>query len=868
MAFPDDPLGVRVELQLGGAWLDITSDVYTENLIVITRGRPDEGARTDAATCVLVLDNSSGRYSPRNPRSDLYGRLGRNTPLRVSVAPYGPAGPRLVRFEGEVPGWPVKWGTPYDVRVSVTAAGILRRLGQGAAPLQSAMRREFSNPARTSIVAYWPLEDGSGASEFASALPGAAPMRITMTGIKPGAYSGHLASDALPTLGEGAATGTVPVYPTTGESALRFFVAFPDTAPETETVLCSFATTGLISRWTITLRPDGRLSMYGRNALGLLFTSLTAGGNSLLGKKVNIGLDLIETGVSTEWRLYYVDLDAFVIYVGGPVPEWSGTTVARAVGRITHIGVGGGNAGEVAVGHVVLANTAAAYSGTGAALIGWAGETLSSRLQRIASEEEIPFVYTGRPNAAGTRLGAQSVAALLDLFQEAAEADGGAFHEQRDALSLAYRTRATLYTQAPALTLDYAAREVVAPLEPVDDDQAVRNDVTVQRTGGSSARAVCETGPLSVLAPPDGIGRYTDSRTLNLHSDDQCAPYAWWGLHRGTWDEARYPSVSVALHEAPHLAEAVAAVDVGDRARILHPPPWLPPGTVELLVEGYTETLSVRTWDIEFTCSPGGPWLVATLDDVEYAVVGSDGTELTAAVDQAATVLDVQVTAGPLWPTAALPLNTNADMPAGLDGWTPYGGTLARIPTPDRGAGMGAWAVQFTPDGVEEYPNVGSDLLAVTAGTRYTVAGWLRSATARTVDLDINWFDAAGEYLDTSASSQAVAAGAWTWFEEVFTAPAGSAFANIAATVPDRPPVVDVLTATRLTLRPTLDGEAPGAFPIAMRIGGETLDVLGIAPSATAGRQTFTVTRGTDGLALTHPAGAAVQLARPALVSL
>ncbi|MFE0132825.1 hypothetical protein ACFWY6_14840 [Streptomyces sp. NPDC059037] len=428
MAFPDDPLGVRVELYLGGAWLDITGDVFTENPITITRGRPDEGTHTDAATCSFVLDNTSGRYSPRNPRSDLYGRLGRNTPVRVSVAPLGPAGPRLVRFLGEVPGWPVKWGTPYDVRVSVTAAGILRRLGQGAAPMQSAMRREISNPARTSIVAYWPLEDGAASTEFASALPGAAPMRITMTGIKPAAYTGHLASDALPTLGEGAATGTVPVYPTTGENALRFFAAFPDTAPEAETVLCSFATTGLISRWTITLRPDGRLSMYGRNVLGVLFVDLTAGGNSLLGKKVNIGLDLIQTGTLTDWRLYYIDIDAYT-YEGGPAPERSGNTVPNAVGRITHIGVGGGKAGEIALGHVVLANAAAAYSGTGRAMIGWAGETIANRLRRLADEEEIPFTYTGRPNAAGTRLGAQTVAALLDLFQDAADADGGMFHE-------------------------------------------------------------------------------------------------------------------------------------------------------------------------------------------------------------------------------------------------------------------------------------------------------------------------------------------------------------------------------------------------------------------------------------------------------
>ncbi|MEV0115367.1 hypothetical protein AB0H77_19330 [Streptomyces sp. NPDC050844] len=86
MAFPDDPLGVRVELYLGGAWLDITGDVFTENPITITRGRPDEGAPTDAATCSFILDNTSGRYSPRNPRSDLY-EVWAATPPYASPSP-------------------------------------------------------------------------------------------------------------------------------------------------------------------------------------------------------------------------------------------------------------------------------------------------------------------------------------------------------------------------------------------------------------------------------------------------------------------------------------------------------------------------------------------------------------------------------------------------------------------------------------------------------------------------------------------------------------------------------------------------------------------------------------------------------------
>ncbi|EPH40331.1 hypothetical protein ABT390_13490 [Streptomyces aurantiacus] len=651
MAFPDTPLGVRVELLLDTVWVDITADVFTQSPIAITRGRPDEGARTDASTCSFVLDNRTGRYSARNPRSDLYGVLGRNTPVRVSIQP-DPAGERLVRFVGEVPAWPVRWGTPHDVTVSVQAAGILRRLGQGAAPLHSTMRREFTHPSRTSIVAYWPLEDGSGATEFASAFPSAPPMRITTAGVRPAAYSAYAASDALPTLGTGSLTGVVPRYPSTGEVSLRLFVAIPETPPEAEIPLCTLAGTGLISRWTIALRTDNRLTLYGRMTSGHELVRVIGGGDFLGGRRLSLGLELTE-GAVAKYRMYYLDIDAYTLTGGGLMPNWEGSVVGGAVGRITHVTVGGGTSGEVAVGHVTLANRLSAYANTGSAMIGWQSENAHSRIRRLASEEQIPLAYTGNPTATPTRIGAQSVATLLDLIQDAADADEGRFYEPRDRLGLAFRTRATHYTQATTLTLDYTAREVVAPLEPLDDDQAVRNDITVQRSGGSFARAVCESGPLSVQAPPNGIGRYAEQVTTNLATDEQCTPVAWWRLHRGTWDAPRYPAVTVALHEAPHLTGPAAAVDVGHRLAITNPPPWLPPERVELLVEGYTETLGIRTWEITFGCSAGGPWLVATTDHAEYATAGPDDCALAAPLDADATTAEVTATTGPAWPLSS-----------------------------------------------------------------------------------------------------------------------------------------------------------------------------------------------------------------------
>lgn len=83
-----------VEIHYSGAWHDITDDVQLRGSgISIRRGRTSEASTASASECALSLNNGvskvaptvTGRYSPRNPNSDLYGLIGRNTPLRVRV---------------------------------------------------------------------------------------------------------------------------------------------------------------------------------------------------------------------------------------------------------------------------------------------------------------------------------------------------------------------------------------------------------------------------------------------------------------------------------------------------------------------------------------------------------------------------------------------------------------------------------------------------------------------------------------------------------------------------------------------------------------------------------------------------------------
>lgn len=74
----------RVEMYYDNAWQHHTSATYTRNPIQITRGRGNEQSEPVPSTATLTFDNRDGEYNPRNPSSTLYGKIGRNTPLRIS----------------------------------------------------------------------------------------------------------------------------------------------------------------------------------------------------------------------------------------------------------------------------------------------------------------------------------------------------------------------------------------------------------------------------------------------------------------------------------------------------------------------------------------------------------------------------------------------------------------------------------------------------------------------------------------------------------------------------------------------------------------------------------------------------------------
>lgn len=550
-------------------------------------------------------------------------------------------------FSGEMSKSPPRWvPSGQQVWVPVEAAGILRRLGQGRKALDSTLRRKI--PAAEGLLAYWPMEEQREATQAYSPIAGVKPMRVT--GLEFASVDTLASSSPLPAIKSPSSLNGVVPPPPSGHTAWHLSWLYRiDTAPTTDRTYMGITSSGTVRRWAIAASTTGS-QITGYDADGdTVFSQAIATGLDLFGQWVNASFRVRQVASDVEWQIIWRD-------IGGDAGAYTNSfagTMGRCTGVISPSSGFHGDLDGMAIGHITVVSTwdTTAYIG---AVDGYAGETALARLSRLALEEpQLPLSWIdGDMTRSSTQMGPQRPAILTDLLQECADTDGGILMERQDRLGLVYRDRTSLENQPPKITLDYAARQLVPPLEPVDDDKGTRNDRTVTRVGGSSARVVVTEGPLSVLPPEEGgVGSYDDSVTLNLYDDDQPIQVAGWLAHLGTWDEARYPSVKIRLDKLPWLIPAVLGMRIGDNLRIINPPSFVAPGPIDLQVRRITHTPRPRVWEVTFECLPAGPWNVGVLGDPVLSRADTSGSELATVADPDGTALSVTTTVGPRWTT-------------------------------------------------------------------------------------------------------------------------------------------------------------------------------------------------------------------------
>ncbi|MEV6448443.1 hypothetical protein [Amycolatopsis sp. NPDC051716] len=571
---------------------------------------------TGAEPAAWLIDVSSAAV----PNASPLGGIG----LAISGDPTGAPAVRFdhlsarhiePRWTGYVSEWAPHW--PYGdlsgpgptdlgaARVTVAGAGILRRLGQGAAPVQSALRREMlNNPARRPL-GYWPGEDAAGATTLASAT-GGRPMTYS-AGTALGAFNEIVSTAPLPVLHNSSlrADLTEAEFPATGQCRFVALAHVPKAGVGAGAARSFWVlhTTGTTFNWFVDITAAGGLQLVVTDKTDAVIFDSGEIAFNLNGKSMIVSLWLQQQGPDIAWQLSGFEASQTVPGV------FSGVLKANTFIRASFVVLGFLNqVNDVAIGHVALFNVPGFYDATIiAALRGWDGETAGKRVQRLAADEQIPIAVVGDP--ATTRpMGPQAAGTLLQLLRECADADGGVLYESRSTGGLEFRTRVSMLDQTSVLTLDAdnGPGDIVNPFTPILDDQGARNDMTVSRRGGSSAR-------VTDAADIARRGRYDEQITLNVSRDDQLPDIAAWLVKLGTWPGMRYPTVSPALNTNADLLARWRLLDLGDRISILGLPPQHPSGTVDLLAQGYVETIQPHRWDAVINGSPAGPWVSTTL---------------------------------------------------------------------------------------------------------------------------------------------------------------------------------------------------------------------------------------------------------------
>jgi hypothetical protein len=496
-------------------------------------------------------------------------------------------------WSGDVPEFPPRWDkSGDDASASLVAAGPFRRFNQGDAPTQSALRRQLPNYAP---VGYWPFEDSDGATSAASALANGVPAVVT------GPISFAADSDSLPgslTMAKFGSdlgmtvTGTVKDSSGVGLAGLNF--ARLPALPAADTVLIEWRTYGTVVRWRVIVNGTG-MYLQGFDGTGATLVSTVT---SIYPTGIPLGafsaqLETSQSGGNIAYTLIVnaVGIEDFFVMANGTVAGTAGK--AKGFYIPGSVGLYDSSFGQVWIGPNTLPYVDPTFLLVSS---GYKGELATDRLLRLFAEQgRVLSLAAG----AGEPMGAQKPGNFLDLIKETAKTDGGILYETGS--TLAYLPRVARYNPPVSLVIDWAAGGFDEAPEPTDDDQRLRNRVTVSREGGSSATA-------EDADSIDKHGAVPGSETVNTEDDSRLAYLAQWYTSLGSVDEMRWPVLKINLIKHPEYIPAVLSMLPGARIQVINPKEQLEALTIDLIVEGFKHTLGRYAWDVELNCSPATPW--------------------------------------------------------------------------------------------------------------------------------------------------------------------------------------------------------------------------------------------------------------------
>jgi hypothetical protein len=599
----------------------------------------------------------------------------------------------------------------------------MERLSDSGRVKWSAPRRWFEALAAIPPAACWPLEEGE-AAEAGWPLFGRFPLRP---------WSGTHTSGAVVThakFGRGELAAWLPDgyswSGTTGLSILAATVEMPTfVAADGWTVDFLVAIDGDAGDLAIDINP----SYLGGSAAWpqlTLDTSAVSIATAMNGEAAtNTARSSLFTGLvrHVRWHAYQDGANvSWTVAVDGVTAQTDTTAGAMALAAVRYIGlVSAAQAGtQAAVGYVAVWSGDPPAGGT-QAYTAHDAETVEERLERLTTE--VGIAYAPDPTApSSATMGPQPTDTIGAAIEEPEAVDLGSLYDMRYARGVGLRTRTSMLTQSPALTLDHSAGHLLEPIVPIDGTASVANDVIAKSSFGGSRRFTVTDGPLGTADPGSGgVGLQQRPIEVNTDDDSTLSYAASWVAHLGTVDAPRIPAVVVGLHrpEVVALVDDVLNVRTGDTIKITNPPTNIfAPDDITGIVIGSAEKWDQFEHTIGFSLVPDlvqsniGIWDDATggnrwnSDASSLAAAFTTGTDTTmsvaveaghrlwltgtgSSVDYVGVATDdsgatTQTSFAPGWPAAYTPTD-------GDDGVliVHYGGTSITVNSPP--SGWSAW---------------------------------------------------------------------------------------------------------------------------------------------------------------------------------
>lgn len=548
-------------------------------------------------------------------------------PMVFSVDNVTVKAPKMTRIEGYLTGvqptfWVDSSGTPRS-QVQMSIGGVGSRLEKLAADELSPLRRSIQK-STSPPIAYWPLEDKSGATSGASAFPDQPPMVVTGPAVF--AFDLGLTDDnlipaygtpAIASLAAGAKM-TAPV-PLTAATAWTVTVEHRSYTPTvgggvTSMRLFEWQTpSSSFNRWALIATTSSYIARAYNDAAGTSTDVVTC--PFIFAGLCNYSVRAVQNGSNIDCTILINSNPLTSGSTAGQIGGYAPTRLTLNPDQMNVTASVDPDGIKFLVGHAYVHAVAVQalpfyIDGTLGRTLradrAWAYEAAHRRGMRVAAEERIPFTVLGAPYTSGiTQLNAQQPGAFQELMREAIDSEsGGLLYE--GGFGYVHDPRTNRYNRAVALTVDMSTYRYSKGTDPKEVlvpklDARGPNSWTVERTNGSAATYAADA------AYRLRRGTINDKATLDVLYDSDTAPHAQWRTHLNVDGQgANYPNLVIDLAANPGLIDGWLVCTIGSRMQRTNQPTIAGIGTIDQIIDGMSETITPK--------QVGGPGWVATLD--------------------------------------------------------------------------------------------------------------------------------------------------------------------------------------------------------------------------------------------------------------